>query len=458
MGVGVSQAPDEQQTKTTMSKNYSLNYPEHGESMAAALASNLRHSSFADLKIICADGSAWAHRLVLAAVSPVLRHLLLSVEQDDVATIYLPQLSKYHLSLVLDYVYRGRMYIKANQLQHVLGVIEVLSLECGVSVSKKVRKEDISWVEEGVFTSFTDKGLLEEVVKNLKQEHYEQPLSTIDDPEEEAIEVKPEIIQRIDSNPHRSLRNSTVDDDPNDYAVVEVECDDSDSEAENGDSGSDSQQQGQHGSHHKCIMCSKVFMHAENLRTHIQSHLGAKAQLRSCQRCRKNFRTAIEHDLHMLSHAYVAHLRRVKQDSSSTCLNSSIMKNSAGLKMARYLVRTSIKRLLPKKTLIKETTVEHQNDHPSTTIPIPLSQTEKVVSILSPKKSEKNPVSKTHKVKKSITKKSKQHQKQRRKRLQTPKKKKQKELLKSTFHINGGPGGTTLKLSPTKDVFKASEL
>jgi len=45
--------------------------------MATALASNLRHSSFADLKIICSDGSAWAHRLVLAAVSPVLRCVFL---------------------------------------------------------------------------------------------------------------------------------------------------------------------------------------------------------------------------------------------------------------------------------------------------------------------------------------------------------------------------------------------
>ena len=90
------------------------------------------------------------------------RHLLLSVEQEDVATLYLPQLSKNHLLLVLDYVYKGRMYIKANQLQHVLSVIEVLSLECGVSVTKKVRKEPKDpWVEGGVFTSFTDKGVLQ---------------------------------------------------------------------------------------------------------------------------------------------------------------------------------------------------------------------------------------------------------------------------------------------------------
>ena len=52
-----------------------LRYGNHGEAMATALASNLRHSAFADVKIICADGSAWAHRLVLAAVSPVLRHV-----------------------------------------------------------------------------------------------------------------------------------------------------------------------------------------------------------------------------------------------------------------------------------------------------------------------------------------------------------------------------------------------
>ena len=38
---------------------------------------------------------------------------------------------------------------------------------------------------------------------------------------------------------------------------------------------------------YKCVMCAKIFKHAENLRTHIQSHLGAKAHLRSCQRCKK---------------------------------------------------------------------------------------------------------------------------------------------------------------------------
>lgn len=173
------------------------------------LAGNLKNSGLADVKIICSDGSAWAHRLVLAAVSPVLKHILLSVEaSEDVATIYLPQLSKIHLSLVLDYVYRGRMYIKSNQLQHVLAVIEVLNLECGVSVSKKVKEEDEAWVEEATFTSFHDKRI-GEVCKSLKKEfyHYEDDSHFIED--EEPIEVKPQMQSR-------SLRSSIAHQDDED--------------------------------------------------------------------------------------------------------------------------------------------------------------------------------------------------------------------------------------------------
>ena len=75
-----------------MSSNVIRN-PDHLSNLASSLASNLRRSAFADLKIICADGSVWAHRLILGAVSPVLKHLLLSFDQDEVTTLYLPQVS-----------------------------------------------------------------------------------------------------------------------------------------------------------------------------------------------------------------------------------------------------------------------------------------------------------------------------------------------------------------------------
>ena len=175
-----------------------LKYADHGDVLTQTLASNLRQSTFADVKLICYDGSAWAHRLVLAAVSPVLKTLFLSFEAEEVVTIYLPQLLKSHVLLVLDYVYKGRMYIRPSQLQHVLGVIEVLSLECGVSVSKKVVKhEDQGWTEEAVFESFYDKGF-DEVCKSLKSE----------DLEAKAIEVNPLFVHQR----RPSQRNSFNDD------------------------------------------------------------------------------------------------------------------------------------------------------------------------------------------------------------------------------------------------------
>ncbi len=99
--------------------------------------------------------------------------------------------------------------MRASQLQHVLGVIEVLSLECGVSVSKKVPKEEAEetsgWVEEAVFTSFTDKGL-NEVCRNLKiKEEVESLAPSWFDDDSEAVEVTP----NIDHDPNRSQRQST---------------------------------------------------------------------------------------------------------------------------------------------------------------------------------------------------------------------------------------------------------
>ena len=96
--------------------------------MATSLASNLKQSAFADVKIVCFDGSAWAHRLVLAAVSPVLKSLLLTVANDDVATLYLPQLSALHLRLVLDYVYKvfPSKYFSEAMFQHSFQPMEPL--------------------------------------------------------------------------------------------------------------------------------------------------------------------------------------------------------------------------------------------------------------------------------------------------------------------------------------------
>ena len=97
----------------------------HGHDLVNSLSDLHATGKFADVKLVCADGSLWSHRPLLAAVSPVLHSLLLTRLNDDIVTLVLPQLSRVHLRLVLDYVYSGSMYLRAAQMQYVIGVIEV---------------------------------------------------------------------------------------------------------------------------------------------------------------------------------------------------------------------------------------------------------------------------------------------------------------------------------------------
>ena len=98
----------------------------HGRDLVASLSDLHTTGQFADVKLVCADGSLWSHRPLLAAVSPVLHKLLLNRLNDDIVTLILPQVRRTHLKLVLDYVYSGSMYLRASQMQYVIGVIEVL--------------------------------------------------------------------------------------------------------------------------------------------------------------------------------------------------------------------------------------------------------------------------------------------------------------------------------------------
>ena len=101
----------------------------HGRDLVASLSDLHATGQFADVKLVCADGSLWSHRPLLAAVSPVLHKLLLNRLNDDIVTLILPQVRRTHLKLVLDYVYSGSMYLRASQMQYVIGVIEVLYLK-----------------------------------------------------------------------------------------------------------------------------------------------------------------------------------------------------------------------------------------------------------------------------------------------------------------------------------------
>ena len=129
----------------------------------------------------------------------------------------------------------------------------------------------------------------------------ETPPSTVED-DEPPLEVRPVAL----SDEQRKLSRE--------YSVVEVD-EESDSEEEEADFGATTEVSGGEDggsraadpsaaaaastnsvgerSMFRCIMCEKVFRHADNLKVHLQSHLGTRAKLKSCGMCRDGFSSPV---------------------------------------------------------------------------------------------------------------------------------------------------------------------
>ena len=70
---------------------------------------------FTDVTILCDDGKLLAHKIVLAAVSPFLRHVL-DVETSNTGqtTIVMPEVRKEIVQQLLDFLYTGIMKVSSG--------------------------------------------------------------------------------------------------------------------------------------------------------------------------------------------------------------------------------------------------------------------------------------------------------------------------------------------------------
>ena len=69
---------------------------------------------FTDVTILCDDGKLLAHKIVLAAVSPFLRHVL-DVETSNTGqtTIVMPEVRREIVQQLLDFLYTGIMKVSS---------------------------------------------------------------------------------------------------------------------------------------------------------------------------------------------------------------------------------------------------------------------------------------------------------------------------------------------------------
>lgn len=104
-----------------------LHYGNHNISLIDEIKQWFMCETFADMTIICEKGqTVQAHRLVLAAASPLVKRLL---EDGDAppagsnVTIQLPDVRESHMKTVLTFLYSGQVNVEVSTfLVHILHV------------------------------------------------------------------------------------------------------------------------------------------------------------------------------------------------------------------------------------------------------------------------------------------------------------------------------------------------
>jgi len=107
--------------------------------MMATMAKWREHDYLTDTTFHCHDGQkVSAHRLVLAAASPLLKEAM-SQDLADQVVIIVPEVTSIVMTAILDLVYKGRMNITPTSTWAIRSLVEIL----------KINAEDVSVISAG---------------------------------------------------------------------------------------------------------------------------------------------------------------------------------------------------------------------------------------------------------------------------------------------------------------------
>ena len=127
----------------------SLDWKNFDQSMRDNLSRLREGSEFSDVTLVTRDeaGPTFpAHKLVLAASSPVLRRIL-QVDPQHRPLLYLSCVTSLSLRLLLTFIYEGRVEVRQDQLDEFLTVAEELEIE-GLTRTENNHSEKIQIPED----------------------------------------------------------------------------------------------------------------------------------------------------------------------------------------------------------------------------------------------------------------------------------------------------------------------
>ncbi|XP_055706201.1 transcription factor Ken 1 isoform X1 [Phlebotomus papatasi] len=111
-----------------------LQYSKHGECILQEIGAAFRGEHPADLLLICEGRETLrAHKLVLAAASPLVKRLLEETPTiESVTTVHFPDVQAKYFRLLMDFLYSGQTCVPANEVEHLHDLLALLQIKPGV--------------------------------------------------------------------------------------------------------------------------------------------------------------------------------------------------------------------------------------------------------------------------------------------------------------------------------------
>jgi len=106
--------------------------------MMATMAKWRELDYLTDTTFQCPDGQVSAHRMILAAASPLLKEVM-SQDLADQVVIIVPEVTSVVMTAILDLVYKGRMNITPTSTWAIRSLVEIL----------RINAEDVSVISAG---------------------------------------------------------------------------------------------------------------------------------------------------------------------------------------------------------------------------------------------------------------------------------------------------------------------
>lgn len=109
-------------------QQFCVSWNSHQSNMHSAFPKLLSSEQFVDVTLACDGGSIKCHKVVLSACSDYLERLLLEIPCTH-PVIFLRDMKMWELQALVEFMYRGEVYVEQQQLATLMQAAEVLQVQ-----------------------------------------------------------------------------------------------------------------------------------------------------------------------------------------------------------------------------------------------------------------------------------------------------------------------------------------